>query len=381
MLKPLFPGWQLVTLILCWELIHEKSGGPPPSRISCLEFQNMSDACDFVHLDTAGARFTWTNGCGTRVHVELRLDRSLCNTSWFEAWPYSSCIALPRVVSDHNPLIFSASKLSPSGPKPFRFQSMWLNHPTFRDTIATCWSSSKFWGCPMYVTVQKLKTLKSCLRNWNKMVFGDVHQNVNKARDTLSAIQQDIAIHGMTDQKFEDEVDAKFRVLNAVKMQESYWKDRARVKWLTDGDRSTSFFHAYAKVRSTSAQMSLIHDGERILFEPSDIAAHVVGFYQNIYSSSSTPRNLDEDAHEITQFRPIALANFLFKIIPKILASRLSPIVARIISPEQGAFIPGRRITSCIGTVSKCFNLVDRKAYGGNMGIKVDIAKAFDTLH
>ena len=213
----------------------------------------MSDACDFVHLDTAGARFTWTNGCGTRVHVELRLDRSLCNTSWFEAWPYSSCIALPRVVSDHTPLIFSASKLSPSGPKPFRFQSMWLNHPIFRDTVATCWSSSKFWGCPMYVTVQKLKALKSCLRNWNKMVFGDVHQNVNTAREALSTIQQDIAIHGMTDQKFEDEVDAKFRVLNAVKMQESYWKDRARVKWLTDGDRSTSFFHAYAKVRSASA--------------------------------------------------------------------------------------------------------------------------------
>ncbi|KAL6189533.1 hypothetical protein ACLB2K_040921 [Fragaria x ananassa] len=274
----------------------------------------------------------------------------------------------------------------------------------------------------------------------------------------------------MTDQKFEDEVEAKFRVLSAVKMQESYWKDRARVKWLTDGDRSTSFFHAYAKVRSTSAQMSSIHDGERILFEPSDIAAHVVGFYQNLYSSSSTPRNLDEvcsvipslvtnaendwltaipsteeiknavfamdassapgpdgfpgcfyqscwdivgpdvvacvrqffmqnwllpnincnflvllpkvqDAHEITQFRPIALANFLFKIIPKILASRLGPIAARIISPEQGAFIPGRRITSCIGTVSVCFNLLDRKAYGGNVGIKVDIAKAFDTLH
>ncbi|KAL6204731.1 hypothetical protein ACLB2K_021998 [Fragaria x ananassa] len=304
-------------------------------------------------------------------------------------------------------------KLSPSGPKPFRFQSMWLNHPIFRDTVATCWSSSKFWGCPIYVTVQKLKVLKSCLRNWNKMVFGDVHQNVNKAREALSAIQQDIAIHGMIDQKFEDEVDAKFRVLNAVKMQESYWKDRARVKWLTDRDRSTSFFHAYAKVRSTSAQMSSIHDGERILFEPSDIAAHVVGFYQNLYSSSTTPRNLDEVCSVIHSLVTNAEndwltvipsteeiknavfamdpssapgldrfpANFLFKIIPKILASRLGPIAARIISPKQGAFIPARRITSCIGTVSECFNLLDHKAYSGNVGIKVNIAKAFNTLH
>jgi hypothetical protein len=43
----------------------------------------------------------------------------------------------------------------------------------------------------------------------------------------------------------------------------------------------------------------------------------------------------------MTHFRPIALANFLFKIIPKILAVRLSHVVQRIISPHQAAFIPG----------------------------------------
>ncbi|KAK2651662.1 hypothetical protein Ddye_011518 [Dipteronia dyeriana] len=56
-----------------------------------------------------------------------------------------------------------------------------------------------------------------------------------------------------------------------------------------------------------------------------------------------------EGATSITQFRPIALANFNFKIITKILADRLGPIVNRVISHQQAAFIPSRHISNCIG--------------------------------
>lgn len=89
-----------------------------------------------------------------------------------------------------------------------------------------------------------------------------------------------------------------------------------------------------------------------------------------------------EGATTISQFCPIVLANVLFKIIPKILVDRLAPIASRIISPKQTTFLHGRCITDCIGLVSEGFNLLDRKIIGGNnVGIKVDMAKAFDTLN
>jgi mannosylglycoprotein endo-beta-mannosidase len=46
-------------------------------------------------------------------------------------------------------------------------------------------------------------------------------------------------------------------------------------------------------------------------------------------------------ADQITQFRPIALINVIFKIVSKAYAMRLDPIAHRIISPHQTAFIKG----------------------------------------
>lgn len=82
----------------------------------------------------------------------------------------------------------------------------------------------------------------------------------------------------------------------------------------------------------------------------------------------------------IEKFRPIALGNFHFNIIGTILATRLSPIATRIISPQQRAFLKGRNIFECISLTSEAINLLDYKCYGGNVALKFDIRKAFDTL-
>ncbi|GAU23976.1 hypothetical protein TSUD_327770 [Trifolium subterraneum] len=87
-----------------------------------------------------------------------------------------------------------------------------------------------------------------------------------------------------------------------------------------------------------------------------------------------------QEADTIGQFRPIAMTNFKFKIISKILADRLALILPNIISKEQRGFIKGRQIKDCICLTSEAINMLHNKAYGGNLAIKIDIAKVFDTL-
>lgn len=86
------------------------------------------------------------------------------------------------------------------------------------------------------------------------------------------------------------------------------------------------------------------------------------------------------NADTMDQFRPIAMANFKFKIISKIIADRLAQIMPIIISEEQRGFIQGRNIKDCVCLASEAINLMDKRAYGGNLALKVNISKAFDTL-
>lgn len=81
----------------------------------------------------------------------------------------------------------------------------------------------------------------------------------------------------------------------------------------------------------------------------------------------------------VSQFRPIALANFVFRSSPKFWLTLL-PIAPHIISHNQNAFVKGCSITDSIILTLKCMKLLDLKCIGGNVAIKFDIQKAFDTL-
>ena len=51
---------------------------------------------------------------------------------------------------------------------------MWLKAPDFVDKVQKWWSGYSFSGTPSFVLTQKLKALKGNLKEWNKLVYGDV---------------------------------------------------------------------------------------------------------------------------------------------------------------------------------------------------------------
>jgi len=79
-------------------------------------------------------------------------------------------------------------------------------------------------------------------------------------------------------------------------------------------------------------------------------------------------------------FCPISLCNCLYKIIAKIIANRLKPILSMHIVPEQFVFLKDRQIHEAIGTAQEVLHsLHSRKDKG--MIMKVDLSKAFDRVN
>eukprot|EP00253_Pinus_taeda_P019452 PITA_19452 len=79
-------------------------------------------------------------------------------------------------------------------------------------------------------------------------------------------------------------------------------------------------------------------------------------------------------------FRPISLCTCVYKIIAKVIASRLKPFLSRNISPEQFGFLDGRQIHEAVGVAQETLHsLKIRKKKG--VVVKIDLSKAFDRIN
>lgn len=78
---------------------------------------------------------------------------------------------------------------------------------------------------------------------------------------------------------------------------------------------------------------------------------------------------------------PIGLCNKVYKIISKLLALRLKPLLPKLISPNQAAFIPGRWIGKNSLLVNEILHhMKKKKGKKGLLAINVDLHKAFDRV-
>lgn len=78
-------------------------------------------------------------------------------------WGSSACIALLSHHSDHNHLLLKLEKNDSSGPRPFRFLSMWTNHVEFLSIVTRTWSIDSW--------VNEVQIKLNFGKNWLEIFF------------------------------------------------------------------------------------------------------------------------------------------------------------------------------------------------------------------
>jgi len=87
----------------------------------------------------------------------------------------------------------------------------------------------------------------------------------------------------------------------------------------------------------------------------------------------------ENGASSLDQFRPISLCNISYKIIAKIIANKLNPLLQSLILPNQGSFVADRRIWDNFILVQEAIHASNSRGEPG-MVIKLDMANAFDRV-
>ncbi|KAL4609882.1 hypothetical protein ACB092_08G013100 [Castanea dentata] len=139
--------------------------------------------------------------------------------------------------------------------RPFRFQSIWLNHKDFTSVVRAAWTSQDI-------------RLKGAISNfilkaqkWNKDVFGNVFVRKKKIMARLLGTQKALAsqpnpfLLNLQNQLFEE-----YNLI--LQMEEEIWAMKARTNWIILGERNTSYFHMSTLARRSKNRITTIQNGD-----------------------------------------------------------------------------------------------------------------------
>ncbi|XP_068329845.1 uncharacterized protein [Pyrus communis] len=444
-------------------LDHEKSGGASLNYNRPRYLEEFLNVTELMDLDYNGPCFSW-RGMRNGHLVEERLDRGLANRQWQDYWPDTMVIHETVIGSDHCPLIIRTQPWAQKTKKLFRFEAFWAKEERCKEIVECCWRQEGH-GDGIMRWQRKLNECRVRLTRWSQQAFH------SRGRELIGLITRLGVLQHNWRQNWEEIKMVSGRIDRLGEIEEQFWQQRSRVKWLKEGDANTAFFHQSTLQRRRRNKVEKIKDGNGVWIDKQcEVQKHIEEQFKELFSTSGPrewgsmldclhhkvsdemndglikPVTLEEvqtaalqmgglkapgpdgfqgifyhsfwnylmdDVNGIVQdfmqgvsnpqrlnsthivlvpkitnpdsvghFRPISLCNYSYKIVSKILANRLKPILSEIISTTQGAFVKGRQIQDNIGIAHEMFHFLKlRKARSKfEMGVKLDMHKAYDRV-
>ncbi|RVW71546.1 Transposon TX1 uncharacterized 149 kDa protein [Vitis vinifera] len=288
------------------------------------------------------------------------------------------------------------------------------------------WEGHKF--------MRKLQFVKAKLKDWNKNTFGMLKERKKTISDEIAnidAIEQEGALS--SDLAAQRAI-RKGELEELILREEIHWKQKAKIKWVKEGDCNSKLFHKVANGRRNKNFIKILENERGLVLDSSEsITEEILLYFKKLYScptreswrvedrdKASGPDDftiavfqdcwdvIKEDlvrvfaefhnsgiinqntnasfivllpkksqSKKISDFRPISLITCLYKIIAKVLSGRLRGVLQETIHSTQGAFVQGRQILDAVLIANE---IVDEKKRSGEEGVvfKIDFEKAYD---
>ncbi|GJW12092.1 RNA-directed DNA polymerase, eukaryota, reverse transcriptase zinc-binding domain protein [Tanacetum coccineum] len=141
--------------------------------------------------------------------------------------------------------------------------------------------------------VKKIKNLKRPLKKLSWM-NGNVFENVTKVKERLRSIQADIDKKPHDDSLRIEAVNMLNEYVEAYKDEMKLLQQKARVKWLNEGDKNTAFFHGILKSRRSKSRVEIIMDDAGSKYEGKAVNEQFVKHFEQFLGKIDNVASVDK---------------------------------------------------------------------------------------
>ncbi|PKA46662.1 hypothetical protein AXF42_Ash021651 [Apostasia shenzhenica] len=266
------------------KIIHNKEriGGNSPNFYAMNEFNNAMLEAGLNDVGYHGKPYTWSNSS-----LSERIDRVLINNIWVSKFDITAVSHLDRICSDHALLLIEIKQNNLTAKRRFRFRNMWANHRDFMQLVQDSWNEPVTSSCPLLILHLKLIRLRKNLSTWNRNHFGNVFDNIKKLKETVKQLED----------KFDNTHDGEDKIAwNVAKAElqfwynceETFWKQKAAIRWWKEGDSNTKFFYNAVKKKRQKLHIDhLVRDDNTWIEDPDNLEKSGIEFFGKLLSSES----------------------------------------------------------------------------------------------
>ncbi|KAG7581014.1 Reverse transcriptase zinc-binding domain [Arabidopsis suecica] len=296
---------------------HEKRGGKRRSESSFLPFRCMIENCGMIEVPSLGNLFSWVGrrSCGTAGHrvrrlIKARLDRAMANEEWHSIFSHTNVEYLKLWGSDHRPLLASIQNSPSRAFKQFFFDKRWLGKPGFKESVYEGWNFPSPEGG---IFTQRVKNCRRTISKWKKSNSTNSEKLIKELQDKIDSAQEDDSISAA------ELLAIKWKLCDAYREEEIFWKMKSRETWYQEGDKNTKFFHAITKQRRARNKiLGLLNDDGMWVDKEVGIERLAVDYFKDLFTTSDP-----QEFHSVLQD------------VPTMISEDMNQKLTREISPEE----------------------------------------------
>nr|KAJ0204712.1 hypothetical protein LSAT_V11C500243130 [Lactuca sativa] len=343
-------------------------------------------------------------------------DRFLVCSNFIAHQPLTTALVLPRNYSDHTPLILKPSNQD-FGPPHFRFLILGYSGKVSMKSFSSAWNSFRGFGAPDMYLKAKFKFVRKSIGKWRKLESDNEAKKLPQLKSKVELLESCAESRVLTEDEVNTRRAHKSLIVELEKFVKQDIQQKAKLRWLADGDENSHFFHGAVKNKNRKNRLHGLLINGAWNTEPSAIKTEVHRFFEEKFRDNwpSRPNDLLDSLiiveeikkaiwchggdkspgpdgytfkvlkqqwgimqHDI--IRPINLISCLYKVVSKILASRLKAVVGFVVDEVQSAYVEGRHILEGPLIINKVFSWA-KNTKENLFVLKIDFEKAFDSIN